>query len=201
MENNSLCNSEVTKKLKENFTKLKDTHLRNLLTDEDRNSKCVISFENLIFDFTHQKVDLESLKLLTNLCEERKVKEKFEKMYSGEKINITENRSVLHTALRRNVNDNLVVDGTPVMTDVHNVLQRIKKYSDQIRSNYFVNLLDGEKVGFTGKKLRNFISIGIGGSYLAGEFVYQSLKHHDKYASKAEGLNLLYDYINLYNIT
>jgi glucose-6-phosphate isomerase len=134
MEDNSLNNSQHASRLRENFNNLKQTHLRNLIADENRNSRCVLSFENLIFDFTHEKLDLETLDLLEKLAEERKVRLKFEQMFNGEKINITENRSVLHTALRRKAEDKLLVDGIDVVSDVHKVLHSIKKYSDQVRS-------------------------------------------------------------------
>ncbi len=182
MEVNSLLNCQSANKLKENFNKLKDVHMRKLLADEKRNEKCVLTFDNLVFDFTHEKLDLETLELLEKLAEERKVKEKFDQMLRGDKINITENRSVLHTALRRNPEIKLEVDGKNIMVDVDGVLQRIKKFSYQIRK--------GEKLGFTGKKLKNFISIGIGGSYLGPEFIYQSLKYHDQYLESSKGLNL-----------
>jgi len=138
MEDHTLNNSQQANKLRENFNKLSKTHLRNLIADENRNSKCVISFENLIFDFTHEKLDLETIDLLEKLAEERNVRHKFEQMFNGERINITENRSVLHTALRRNAEDKLVVDGTDVVSDVHKVLLSIKKYSDQIRSTFSI---------------------------------------------------------------
>jgi len=138
MEDHTLNNSQQANKLRENFNNLSKTHLRNLIADENRNSKCVLSFENLIFDFTHEKLDLETIDLLEKLAEERNVRHKFEQMFNGERINITENRSVLHTALRRNAEDKLVVDGTDVISDVHKVLQSIKKYSDQIRSTFSI---------------------------------------------------------------
>lgn len=150
-------------------------HLRELLKDNERNKNFVIQFQDLIFDYTHEKIDQETLKALIALYNENKVPQKFEAMFKGDKINNTENRSVLHTLLREQ-------DNSKINKDVSLVLEKIKNFSNEIRN--------GNKKGASGKKIKNFISIGIGGSYLGAEFIYEALKSHSEYEQYAKGLNL-----------
>jgi glucose-6-phosphate isomerase len=127
-------------------------------------------------------LDADTIKLFGDLAKEVKIKERFEEMFKGDKINNTENRSVLHCALRMDKSQSLIVDGTDVVKEVHNVLERIKNFSYKVRSGLFL--------GFTKKKLKNFISIGIGGSYLGVDFVYNALKSHPNYEKLCHGFNL-----------
>lgn len=149
-------------------------HLRELLKDSKRNEQFQIKFENIIMDYTHEKIDIPSVEELLSICKEKKVSEKFKKMFGGEYINSTEKRQVLHVALRDLENK--------AYPEVESILSKVKTFTDDIRS--------GKRLGFTGKKIKNFISIGIGGSYLAGEFVYEALKSHHEYEKKADGYNL-----------
>jgi glucose-6-phosphate isomerase len=182
MTTNDLCNLQEVKALKEHFTDLKSNHLRKMLDDKDRNKNLHIEYDNILFDYSHQKVNNETISLLTKLAEARQLKEKFQSMFSGQKINTTEARRVLHSALRMDKNEELILDGVDVVKDVHEVLDRVKSFSDKIRSGSFR--------GFTGQKLTTFVSIGIGGSYLGGDFVYNSLKNHPEYEKKSSGLEL-----------
>ncbi len=178
----ALTQSPTVKKLRQKYDELSSTHLRTLLKDEERNKQLSILFDNILFDYTHQKVDNEAVELLLQLAEERGLKTKFEAMLSGKKINTTEGRRVLHTALRMKKEQSLVLAGVDVIKDVHEILERVKIFSEEVR---------GEKrTGFTGKKLKTFISIGIGGSYLAGDFVYNSLKTHPECEKLSEGMDL-----------
>ena len=170
------------KALTENYKKLSSTHLRNLLSDASRNEKLKLEFNDILFDYSHQKVDAETVKLLGELAEETKIKERFKEMFRGDKINNTENRSVLHRALRMDKSQSLMVDGVDVVKEVHEVLDRIKNFSYRVRSGLFL--------GFTKKKLKNFISIGIGGSYLGVDFVYNAMKSHPDYERLSQGFNL-----------
>ena len=170
------------KALEEHYKKLSSTHLRNLLGDEARNEKLKLQTENLIFDFSHEKMDADTVKLLGDLAAEVKIKEHFEEMFKGDKLNNTENRSVLHRALRMDKSQSLIVDGVDVVKQVHEILDRIKNFSYRVRSGLFL--------GFTKKKLKNFISIGIGGSYLGVDFVYNALKSHPDYEKLSHGFNL-----------
>lgn len=122
-----------------------------------------------MLDFTHTKLDAEAYQLLGKVAEETKVFDKIRAMFAGEKINNTEGRSVLHVALRKPKTDSLTVGDTDVVKDVHDVLDRISAFSAKVR--------DGSFAGFTGKKLKNIVAIGIGGSFLGPEFVFEALKH------------------------
>jgi glucose-6-phosphate isomerase len=181
-QTHDLNSLESITKLKEKYSQLSKTHLRDLLKDSERNSALSIHYDNILFDFSHQKLDQETLDLLVKLSEERKIKEKFQAMFSGEKINTTEGRSVLHRALRMSKDESLTLEGKDIIKDVHEVLDRVKTFSEQVRNS--------SKTGFTGKKLKTFISIGIGGSYLGGDFVYNSLKSHPDYEKSSEGMEL-----------
>lgn len=135
-------------------------------------------------DCTHTKLDTKGLDLLKAVADETKVFAQIQSMFKGEIINNTEKRSVLHTALRRPKTDSLEVGGTDVVKDVHTVLEQIKSFSDKVR--------DGTIAGFTGKNLKNIVAIGIGGSFLGPEFVFEALRQDAtcKAASVAKGMNL-----------
>uniref|UniRef100_A0A7S3MTH2 Glucose-6-phosphate isomerase n=1 Tax=Strombidium inclinatum TaxID=197538 RepID=A0A7S3MTH2_9SPIT len=122
------------------------------------------------------------MELFTKVAEETKIFEKLNAMASGEKINITENRSVLHVALRKPKEDSLVVGDTDVVKDVNEVLDRIQKFSTAVR--------DGTFKGHSGKKLKNIVAIGIGGSFLGPDFVSEALKHDAACNEASKGMNI-----------
>ncbi|ESS30496.1 glucose-6-phosphate isomerase GPI [Toxoplasma gondii VEG] len=168
-------------KLLQEKKKLEKLHLRDLLKDEARNDLLIRSTDQGVYlDFSRQKITLETLQHLVNLADERQVPAMVKRMFSGEKINQTENRAVLHVALRMPEGSEPVhVDGKNVLDEVHAVLRRIRVFSEKVRS--------GEIRGHTGKKLVNVISIGIGGSYLGTEFVHLALAAEGYAAEKAHG--------------
>jgi glucose-6-phosphate isomerase len=181
-KNNSLNNSEAVPKLKEKFLSLENVHLRNLLQDKERNKSLLITTDRILFDFSHEKLDSEVIDLLIQVAKERNVIEKFKNMFSGEKINSTEKRRVLHNILRSGKEEKFEVDGEDLVKGVHEVLSQVKSFSDDIRT--------GKKVGFTCKKLKKIICLGIGGSYLGTDFVYNSLKSHKAYSRLADDFDL-----------
>ena len=126
--------------------------------DPKRSEKYFVSTEHVYFDYSRQLIDDEIMYLLFELANECKVKEKINEMFEGKKINITENRAVLHTALRNFSGKPVFVDGNDVMPEIKNVLEKIKIFSQEIHK--------GKRTGVTGKKIKNIISIGIGGSFL-----------------------------------
>ncbi|KAJ3186559.1 hypothetical protein HDU85_007379 [Gaertneriomyces sp. JEL0708] len=126
------------------------------------------SHPSIVYDYSKNIITEETLKLLINLCRESKVEEWRNKMFAGEKINITENRPVLHIALRNRSNSPIYVDGQDVMPEVNRVLAQMKKASDAIRS--------GDWKGYTGKKMTDIVNIGIGGSDLGPYMVTEALK-------------------------
>ncbi len=176
-----LIQSQAYKRLVENYNNLKGFHLRDLLRDEKRNSKLKLVTDTIYFDYSHEKIDLNTLENLFSLAEESNLSKKFLNMFNGEKINVTENRSVLHTALRANKSSSLYLDGVDTIKEVNLVLENIQNFSEEVRS--------GKKLGYTGEKLTNIIAIGIGG-YLATEFVYNSIKNESSCEKNSQGMQL-----------
>jgi len=125
-----------------------------------------VKTDKIIFDYSRQLVDENVVSALLQLAEESGLKSKVESMFSGKKINVTENRAVLHTALRNVSGDPILVDGRDVMPEIKAVLQKIKDFSSKIHS--------GEIRGITGKPLKNIVAIGIGGSYLGPEYLAEA---------------------------
>ena len=136
--------------------------------DENRFKKFSISFGDIFFDYSKNIIMPKTLQLLLQLADDCKVKEAIEEMFSGEKINETENRSVLHTALRNFSGEPVLSDGKDVMPDVQRVQQQMKAFCEKIHS--------GEWKGYTGKKIKYIVNIGIGGSDLGPVMVTEALK-------------------------
>lgn len=159
------------KKLQDHFRKIENVHLRDLFkSDPARSEKFRIESEGLYFDYSKNRVTNETMELLINLAERCSLKEEIERMFNGEKINETENRAVLHTALRNRSGKPVYTDGYDVMPDVLKVLERMKSISENIRS--------GSWKGYSGKPVRNIINIGIGGSDLGPVMVCEALKYY-----------------------
>lgn len=157
-------------------------NLRELVKDEARNDRMYTEFNGVCMDFSRQLLDKAGLDSLLELAKERKVVDKVQQMFQGEKINSTEKRSVLHVALRMPKGKQLKVGGEDVVAEVHKVLDQIKEFSNKIRN--------GTLKGATGETLTNLICIGIGGSYLGSEFLVESLKTEPTAAKNAEGRNI-----------
>ena len=136
--------------------------------DEKRADRYTLQFENLLLDYSKNRIDEKVMAALFELARERKVKERVQAMFSGEKINKTENRAVLHVALRHQDNTPIYVDGRDVMPKIRKVLGRIKDFSEAVRLGTFT--------GYTGKKLTNIVNIGIGGSDLGPYMAVEALR-------------------------
>src|SRR5258708_1477486 len=150
---------------------IKGVHMRSLFkADPDRFSKYSLKFDEILFDYSKNIVTDKTLTLLRQLAEESKLKDAIEAMFSGEKINQTEDRSVLHPALRNLSGDPVLSDGKDVMPDVLRVLAQIKAFCAKIHS--------GEWKGYTGKKIKYIVNIGIGGSDLGPVMVTEALKSY-----------------------
>lgn len=145
-----------------------NTHLRDLMEDDARVDALVAEYDGICLDYSRQRVTLQTMRLLYALAERLGLKHRIRQMISGERINVTEKRAVLHTALRAHKNEVVMLDGVNVVDQVHDVLRSIKRFSERVR--------DGDLLGATGRKIRNFIVVGIGGSYLGPDFVYEALK-------------------------
>ena len=157
--------------LGEHHKKIESTHLSQLFAeDPTRGERYAIDDVGIYLDYSKHRVTDETLKLLVQLAEESGLKAKIDAMFAGEKINISEGRSVLHVALRAPKGAKLVVDGQDVVAEVHAVLDKMSAFADRVRS--------GEWKGHTGKRIRNIVNVGIGGSDLGPVMAYEALRHY-----------------------
>ncbi|MBD2699468.1 glucose-6-phosphate isomerase [Spirosoma sp. BT702] len=155
--------------LQAHFDTLKERHMRDLFAeDPERFTTFSRRFEDILLDFSKNRITAETLQLLLQLAEQAELKSAIGKMMSGDKINRTEDRAVLHVALRNRSNTPILVDGKDVMPDVNDVLAHMKSFTEQIRS--------GEWKGYTGKAITDVVNIGIGGSDLGPVMVTEALK-------------------------
>ena len=152
---------------------IKEKHLRELFAqDPGRGQRFTVEADGIFLDYSKNRITDETLKLLVELAEESDLSGKIEAMFRGDKINITENRAVLHVALRAPRSEKIVVDGEDVVPAVHAVLEKMAGFSERVRS--------GAWKGHTGKRIRNVVNIGIGGSDLGPVMAYEALKHYSQ---------------------
>jgi glucose-6-phosphate isomerase len=168
-----LTKRKAWKALQTHYEKVRRLHLRNLFAnDPERGERMTAEAEGLFLDYSKNRITEESIKLLVQLAEESGLRARIDAMFQGEKINITENRAVLHVALRAPKGTSILVEGEDVVPQVHAVLDKMAGFSDRVRS--------GEWKGHTGKCIRNVINIGIGGSDLGPVMAYEALKHYSE---------------------
>ncbi len=159
------------KALQRHSQTIQPIHLRSLFaSDPRRGERLTASAAGLYFDYSKNRITDETIKLLLQLAEESELRTRIEAMLRGDKINITEKRAVLHVALRAPRGASIVVDGENVVPLVHEVLDKMKAFCNRVRS--------GNWLGHTGKRIRNIINIGIGGSDLGPVMAYEALKHY-----------------------
>jgi glucose-6-phosphate isomerase len=157
--------------LKRHYDDIAGQHLRDLFAgDPGRGERLTAEAAGLYLDYSKNRVTDETMRLLVALAEESGVPERRDAMFRGEHINVSENRAVLHVALRMPADQHLVVDGTDVVAQVHEVLGRMADFASRVRS--------GEWKGHTGKPIRNVINVGIGGSDLGPVMAYEALRHY-----------------------
>src|ERR1700722_5010750 len=169
--NQSLTGRSGWKALESHHQKVRELHLRQLFADDPkRGERFTTEAAGLFLDYSKNRVTDETLKLLFQLAEESGLRERIDAMFRGKKINITENRAVLHVALRAPKGASIVVDGENVVPQVHAVLDKMSDFANRVRS--------GTWKGHTGKPIRNVINIGIGGSDLGPVMAYEALKHY-----------------------
>src|SRR5262244_2371588 len=166
-----LTERKAWKALQAHHKNVRDLHLRKLFADDQkRGERMTAEAVGLYLDYSKNRVTDETIKLLLQLAEESGLRARIDAMFSGEKINITEKRAVLHTALRAPKDASILVDGKNIVPDVHAVLDRMADFSNRVRS--------GEWKGHTGKRIRNVINIGIGGSDLGPVMAYEALRYY-----------------------
>jgi glucose-6-phosphate isomerase len=191
-----LQESKAWKALQAHHQQVGSLHLRELFaSDPGRGERLTIDALGLFFDYSKNRVTDETIKLLIELARESGLQPRIEQMFQGEKINVTEKRAVLHVALRAPKGESIFVDGEDVVPQVHEVLDRMAAFSDRVRS--------GEWKGHTGKRIRNVINIGIGGSDLGPVMAYEALKHYSdrsmtfRFVSNVDGTDLVEAVIDL----
>jgi glucose-6-phosphate isomerase len=159
--------------LEAHYQKIKRQQLRQLFAeDSKRGERLAVEAAGIYLDYSKNRVTDETLKLLLQLAEESGLRQRIDAMFSGEKINVSEKRAVLHVALRAPRDASILVDGKNVVPDVHAVLDKMAAFADRLRS--------GDWKGHTGKKIRNVINVGIGGSDLGPVMAYEALKHYSE---------------------
>jgi glucose-6-phosphate isomerase len=161
------------KNLEAHYSEIKDVHLRDLFAkDPSRGTSMSVEACGIYLDYSKNRVTSETMDLLFGLAEESEVSERREMMFRGDHINVSEDRAVLHVALRMPRGTSLVVDGVDVVEEVNDVLDRMGAFCDRIRS--------GDWKGHTGKPIRNVVNVGIGGSDLGPVMAYEALRHYTR---------------------
>ena len=185
----TLSRRQAWKALQAHYKSMQTAHLRTMFADDpQRGSRMSVEAIGLFLDYSKNRITDETIRLLVQLAEESGLREGIEAMFRGEKINVTENRAVLHVALRAPLEASIMVDGENVVPKVHAVLDRIAAFSQRVRS--------GEWKGHTGKPIRNVVNIGIGGSDLGPVMAYEALKHYTersltfRFVSNVDGTDL-----------
>jgi glucose-6-phosphate isomerase len=159
--------------LSSHYETIRDVHLRELFADDPgRGERLLAEGAGLHLDYSKHRVTARTIALLLKLAEQSALSERTEAMFTGERINVSENRSVLHVALRMPERESLIVDGVDVVKEVHAVLRRMADFCERVRS--------GEWTGHTGRPIRNVVNIGIGGSDLGPVMAYEALRHYSR---------------------
>src|SRR5882672_10600124 len=171
----SLTRRPAWKALATHYKETSNWHLRDLFADDaKRGEQLTAEAVGLYLDYSKNRITKETVRLLAKLAEECGLRAHIDAMFRGDKINSTENRAVLHVALRAPRGTSIVVDGADVVPDVHDVLQRMADFCNRVRS--------GAWTGYTGKRIRNIVNIGIGGSDLGPVMAYEALKQYSERA-------------------
>jgi glucose-6-phosphate isomerase len=167
----ALTESPAWRALEAHHREIRDVHLRTLFADDpQRGERMTAEAAGIYFDYSKNRITRDTLKLLLDLANAVGLRDHIDAMFRGEKINVSERRAVLHVALRAPRGASFVVDGENVVPEVHAVLDRMAEFADRIRS--------GAWKGHTGKRIRNVVNIGIGGSDLGPVMAYEALKHY-----------------------
>src|SRR5882672_2914954 len=175
LTNRPLSERPAWKDLEAHFKKVRKQHLRQLFAaDPERGQRMTAEAAGVYLDYSKNRITDQTIKLLFQLAEESGLRPRIDAMFRGDKINSTENRAVLHVALRAPRGTSIVVDGHDVVPDVHDVLQRMTDFCNRVRS--------GAWKGHTGRRIRNIVNIGIGGSDLGPVMAYEALKQYSERA-------------------
>ncbi len=185
----ALTNRTAWRGLQTHYQQIREVHLRNLFADDpQRGERMTAEAAGIFLDYSKNRITDETLQFLIKLAEESGLRSRIDAMFRGDKINVTEKRAVLHVALRAPQGTSILVDGENVVPQVHAVLDQMADFSNRVRN--------GEWKGHTGKRIRNVINIGIGGSDLGPVMAYEALKHYSdrsmtfRFVSNVDGTDL-----------
>src|SRR6202451_2780373 len=185
----SLTQRAAWKALESHYEKVRNVSLRSLFSDDpQRAARFTIEAAGLFLDYSKNRFTEETRKLLLELAQESGLRERIDAMFRGDKINVSEKRAVLHVALRAPRGAAVEVDGRNVVPDVHEVLDRMSAFADRLRG--------GDWKGHTGKRIRNVVNIGIGGSDLGPVMAYEALRYYSRrdmtfrFVSNVDGTDL-----------
>src|ERR1700722_760864 len=166
-----LTKRKAWKALTAHYKKISKIHLRKLFADDPkRGERLTLEAAGIFLDYSKHRINDQTIKLLLQLADESRLRERIDAMFSGEKINVSERRAVLHVALRAPKGASIVVDGENVVPGVHAVLDKMTDFCTRVRG--------GDWRGHTGKRIRNVVNIGIGGSDLGPVMAYEALKYY-----------------------
>ena len=186
----SLTKSKAWKALAAHFDEMRGLHLRELFAqDPTRGERMTLEAADLYLDYSKNRITEETLQLLLQLATESGLRERIDAMFNGQRINATEKRAVLHVALRAPREATFLVEGENVVPQVHAVLDRMADFSDRLRN--------GTWKGHTGKRIRNVVNIGIGGSDLGPVMAYEALRHYSertmtfRFVSNVDGIDFV----------
>ncbi len=175
--------------LQEHYDKVEHVHLRELFADDPKRGEAMtLDVDGVYLDYSKNRITAETLRLLIALVERAGLRRRIDAMFAGEKINVTEDRAVLHVALRAPESEHIFVDARDVVPDVHAVLRKMAAFSDRVRS--------GKHTGHTGRRIRNVVNIGIGGSDLGPAMAYEALKGYSdrsltvRFVSNVDGIDI-----------
>src|ERR687897_1252995 len=175
--------------LRDHYEQVESAHLRDLFAeDATRGQTMTLEVDGVYLDYSKNRLTGETIRLLAALAERAGLRRRIDAMFAGEKINVTEDRAVLHVALRAPEGERIVVDGTDVVPEVHAVLRKMAAFSGKVRS--------GEHTGHTGRRIRNVVNIGIGGSDLGPAMAYEALKGFSdrdltvRFVSNVDGIDI-----------
>jgi glucose-6-phosphate isomerase len=175
--------------LQEHYDKVEHVHLRELFADDPKRGEAMtLDVDGVYLDYSKNRITAETLRLLIALAERAGLRRRIDAMFAGEKINVTEDRAVLHVALRAPESEHIFVDARDLVPDVHAVLRKMAAFSDRVRS--------GKHTGHTGRRIRNVVNIGIGGSDLGPAMAYEALKGYSdrsltvRFVSNVDGIDI-----------
>ena len=175
--------------LRDHYEQIERAHLRDLFADDaTRGTTMTLEVDGVYLDYSKNRVTGETIRLLVALAERAGLRARIDAMFAGEKINVTEDRAVLHVALRAPEDEHIVVNGKDVVPEVHEVLRKMAAFADKVRS--------GDHTGHTGRRIRNVVNIGIGGSDLGPAMAYEALKGFSdrgltvRFVSNVDGIDI-----------